>query len=148
MRFTFASPLHQLVSSVFRQLHPPELFNLIFFNYIFVHNFQPAVQFVRQPCFNSTQNSSTASPTQVHGSHPMSDLHSDLRPIFHFFSSKTHSHPASMIHSVEIISAEDVKMCTTDPTSASTCLFLHLFTLLYSISIIKVTINEIISTLA
>ena len=77
MRFTFASPLHQLVSSVFRQLHPPELYNLIFFNYIFVHNFQP-VQFVRQPCFNSTQNSSTASPTQVHGSHPMSELHSDL----------------------------------------------------------------------
>ena len=40
-----------------------------------------------------------------------------------------------MIHSVEMLSAEDVKMCTTDPTSASTCVFLHLF-------------NEIIFTFA
>ena len=87
MRFTFASPLHQLVSSFFRQLHPPELHNLIFYDYIFVHISQPAVQFVIQPCFNSTQNYSTA--TQVHGSHLMSELHSDLWPIFHLFSSKT-----------------------------------------------------------
>ena len=42
-----------------RQLHPPELYNLIFYNYILVPIFQPAVQFVRQPCFNSTQNSPT-----------------------------------------------------------------------------------------
>ena len=44
-----------------RQLHPLEPYNLIFYNHIFVHIFQPAVQVIRQPCFNSTQNSSTAS---------------------------------------------------------------------------------------